>query len=548
MKSIGGNGMRRKIETQVIVIGGGVTGAGVLRDLAVRGIKAILVEQRDLGHGTSSRNHGLLHSGGRYAVRDEEAAIESYRENIILKKTVPGSIEQTGGLFVKVPEDDDDYVQKWVSACEKVGIPVKNIPLEQAFKDEPYLSKKIQAVYSVPDGSVDCFTLVVDVVADAVTRGARALTYHEVIEIIRETNGVSGVLVRNRYTGEEIEVRGDIVINAAGPWGANLAEMAGISLRLINNKGMLAVLNHRLNRQVINRLRIPGDADIFVPAHNVTIFGTTGVNVDDPNDFSLDRQELEMMLEEGAALIPDLLNMRLIRAFSGSRPLYQESTVADTSGRSVTRGIALLDHKQRDGVDGFITITGGKLTTFRYMAEKTVDIVCEKLNIAARCTTDEEIVPHREAQSFFKEVDMAPAAKHKLFHWAGTKAEKIEQSLKQRPIDRTVICECEQVTWAEIESTLTEDSPFNLGDIRRRTRLGMGPCQGTFCSYRAAAVAVEKDAATSEQAAWALNDALNERKKGMTVVATGETAKQAQLMEAIYNVSLRLKGGANQHV
>lgn len=134
--------MRRKIETQVIVIGGGVTGAGVLRDLAVRGIKAILVEQRDLGHGTSSRNHGLLHSGGRYAVRDEEAAIESYRENIILKKTVPGSIEQTGGLFVKVPEDDDDYVQKWVSACEKVGIPVKNIPLEQAFKDEPYLSKR----------------------------------------------------------------------------------------------------------------------------------------------------------------------------------------------------------------------------------------------------------------------------------------------------------------------------------------------------------------------------------------------------------------------
>jgi glycerol-3-phosphate dehydrogenase len=97
-----------KIETEVVVIGGGVTGAGVLRDLALRGIKAILVEQQDLGHGTSTRNHGLLHSGARYAVRDEEAAIESYRENLILKKTIPGSIEQTGGLFVKVPEDNAD--------------------------------------------------------------------------------------------------------------------------------------------------------------------------------------------------------------------------------------------------------------------------------------------------------------------------------------------------------------------------------------------------------------------------------------------------------
>ncbi|MDP4107631.1 MAG: FAD-dependent oxidoreductase, partial [Bacillota bacterium] len=99
--------MVKMIETEVIVIGGGATGAGVLRDLALRGIKAILIEQQDLGHGTSTRNHGLLHSGARYAVRDEEAAIESYRENLILKRTIPGSIEQTGGFFAKVAEDED---------------------------------------------------------------------------------------------------------------------------------------------------------------------------------------------------------------------------------------------------------------------------------------------------------------------------------------------------------------------------------------------------------------------------------------------------------
>jgi glycerol-3-phosphate dehydrogenase len=539
--------MGERIETEVVVIGGGMTGAGVLRDLALRGIKAILVEQFDLGHGTSTRNHGLLHSGARYAVRDEEAAVESYHENLILKKTIPSSIEQTGGLFVKVPEDDDSYVQRWLSSCKNIGIPVEEVSIEQALKQEPYLNKKIQAVYRVPDGAVDVFTMVIDVVADAVTHGAKLLTYHEVVDVLIEQNRLIGVRVRNVFTGDEKEIFSNLVINAAGPWGEKIADMAGIPFQIINNKGMLAVFSHRFNKQVINRLRMPGDADIFVPAHNVTIFGTTGVNVDDPNDFSLNRKELEGMLEEGKALIPSIHDMRLIRAYSGSRPLYQESTVNDVSGRNVSRGMALIDHQIRDGLDGLITITGGKLTTFRLMAEKTVDLVCEKVGVKVTCTTHQEMVAHRKAEGFFKEVDLAPAAKQKLIHWAGTNAKAIEASLKENA-SKAVICECEQVTWAEIEAALPEDGRFHLGNVRRRTRLGMGPCQGTFCHHRAAACAVEKGKATIEEANWALHQAIFERKKGMDVVATGETAKQLQLMDAIYRVSLGMKEEDVQHV
>lgn len=539
--------MPEVMETQVVVIGGGVTGAGVFRDLAVRGIKAILIEQQDLGHGTSTRNHGLLHSGGRYAVKDEEAAIESYRENLILKKTVPGSIEETGGLFVKVPEDDDEYVKKWLDACKKVGIPTLEIPIERALKEEPFLSKHTQAVYQVPDGAVDGFTLVIDVVADAVSRGGKALTYHQVSEILVNQNAVYGVVVRDQYTGELKKIHCDIVVNAAGPWGGDIAEMAGVPLHIINNKGMLAIFSHRFNKKVINRLRKPGDADIFVPAHNVTIFGTTGFNTEDPNDFSLDRSELDGMLQDGKALIPSIHEMRLIRAFSGSRPLYQEASVSDASGRNVSRGLVLLDHHERDGLDGFITITGGKLTTFRYMAEKTVDLVCSKLGLSTPCTTDVEVVPHRKSKQSFEEVNMAPAAKNKLVHWAGSRANSIQETL-QAPEANAVICECEQVTWAEVKSVLPEGGKFHLGDIRRRTRLGMGPCQGTFCNHRAAAMAVESGLATTEEAERALQQALQERKKGMGVVATGETAKQVQLMEAIYHVSLAIKEEGLQHV
>lgn len=543
----GGEEMEERLETQVAVIGGGITGAGILRDLALRGIKAVLIEQGDLGHGTSTRNHGLLHSGARYAVRDPEAAAESYHENLILKKTVPGSIEGTGGLFVKVPEDDDEYARKWLASCKKLGIPADEIPVGQSLQEEPYLDKKIQAVFRVPDGAVDDFTLLVDVVADAVRRGAKALTYHKVTNVLIEQGRAAGVRIRDLLSGTEKEIRADVVVNAAGPWGMEIAQMAGVPLKIINNKGMLVVFSHRFNKRVINRLRMPGDGDIFVPAHDVTIFGTTGINTEDPNDFSLSRPELERMLAAGKTIIPAINEMRLIRAYSGSRPLYQESAGHDSGGRDVTRGMALLDHRERDGLDGFITITGGKLTTFRLMAEKTADLVCKKLGIQAKCTTDTEPIPDRRRKDAFDQANLAPAARHKLKNWAGVRAARIESSLKDEESGH-IVCECEQVTWAEIEAAMPEKASFHLGDIRRRTRLGMGPCQGTFCNFRASALAVEKGRATVGEADRALLDAVAERQKGMGVVATGETARQLCLMKTIYRVSLGFREEEQQHV
>ncbi|MFT8872336.1 MAG: anaerobic glycerol-3-phosphate dehydrogenase subunit GlpA [Sporolactobacillus sp.] len=533
--------MRTIVETDVAVIGGGVTGVGVLRDLALRGIRALLIEQGDLGHGTSTRNHGLLHSGCRYAVRDPEAAAESYHENLIIKRTVPGSIEKTGGLFVKLPEDEDGYASNWLASCRSLGIPVSEVPLAEAFAAEPLLNKRAEAVYAVPDAAVDDFTLLVDVAADAVRRGAQMLTYHRVRQLLVQNARVTGLVCRDEASGEETEVRASIVVNAAGPWEKQIAELAGLPFTLINNKGMLVVFNRRFNHRVINRLRMPGDGDIFVPAHDVTIFGTTGINVEDPDDTSLERAELEGMLAIGRALIPTIDQLRIIRAYSGSRPLYQVDSVADGgSGRNVTRGMALIDHEERDGLGGIVSITGGKLTTFRLMAEKTVDLVCAKLGSSASCQTADVAVAGRRTQRFETSRQLSPAARTKLGSWAGLHAPDIAKQLNDKAGAQT-ICECEQVTWAEIQAALPPDGHFRLGDIRRRTRLGMGPCQGTFCQFRAAALAVKHRKVTAEAACRSLQRALAERKKGMAVVATGETAKQLQLMEAIYRVSLGLK-------
>ena len=117
----------KRIETEVIVIGGGATGAGVLRDCALRGIQSILIEKDDLTSGTSGRNHGLLHSGARYAVNDPESAAECISENRILKNIARHTIEDTGGLFVTLPGDDPGFHEQLKEGCRKAGIPCSEI-------------------------------------------------------------------------------------------------------------------------------------------------------------------------------------------------------------------------------------------------------------------------------------------------------------------------------------------------------------------------------------------------------------------------------------
>ena len=133
-------------------------------------------------------------------------------------------------------------------------------------------------------------------------------------------------------------------------------------------------MNHRMVNTVVNRCKMPADGDIIVPIHTVAVIGTTDERVSDPERFAIEPWEVRLMLEEGDKLVPELPAMRILRAWAGVRPLYQETSVADT--RDITRAYTLLDHSTRDGVDGMITITGGKWTSYRQMAEVTVDRVC----------------------------------------------------------------------------------------------------------------------------------------------------------------------------
>ena len=461
----------------VVVVGGGATGAGVLRDLARRGLHSLLVERGDFGTGTTGRYHGLLHSGGRYAVKDSQAARECIEENRVLRRIAPASIEDTGGYFVATPDDPDDYVHTFPPACEAAGIECEEIPVAEALRHEPALNPRIRRVFRLPDGSIEPWNLIDANIADARAHGSEAWSYHRVVAFERAGDRIVAATVRDERSGTTTNISTRFVVSAAGAWAGQIAAMAGVDVTMRPGKGVMLIYNQRMTDTVVNRCHKAGDGDIMVPVHTVAILGTTDVKVPDPDVYEITRAEVAELIAEGEKLFPDLGRMRLMRAYAGVRPLYQPPTDAQASdNRAVSRAHTVLDHGQRDGVDNFISIVGGKLTTFRLMAQDTVDAVAAKLGVTEPCTTADAILP-----------DQVPGKTYWLGH-------RLAEHEAEGGGDAALLCECEFVTRPMLNAFLDTHAACSIDDVRRGTRLGMGPCQGGFCTFRAAGLVAERQA------------------------------------------------------
>lgn len=506
----------------VIIIGGGITGVGTARDCALRGLKVLLLEKADLTNGASGRNHGLLHSGARYAVTDTESAAECIRENMIIRRIASNCVEQTGGLFITLPQDDLQYQTEFIARCKAAGIDARDIDPAEARRLEPSVNPSLIGAVRVPDASVDPFRLASANALDAVNHGAVIRTYCEVLSLIKEGETVVGVEYRDLQKNETIGVYAPITINAAGIWGQRIAAMAGCEIRMLPSKGSLLVFGHRVNRMVINRCRKPANADILVPGDVVCVIGTTSdkVGLDECDDIRVTPREVDLLLREGCSLAPELEHTRILRAYGGVRPLVASDD--DPTGRSTSRGIVLLDHETRDGIAGFISITGGKLTSYRLMAEQTTDLVCRKLGVKRKCTTASRPLPGSEKHSTpDKELSIAFKAAEGRH---GTLIQKMDFSQKSE-----VLCECEHVTRAEIAFAVKNLGVRTMLDLRRRTRVGMGTCQGAFCIKRVAQ-ALARELGCPEKEREFIDEYIQERWKGMTPVCWGDSLREAEYM------------------
>lgn len=369
-----------------IIIGAGFTGCALAYDLAQRGFDVTVFERGEIASGTSGRTHGLLHSGARYCVTDAEAAIECIQENITLRRIAKQCIEFNGGYFVAIDEGDLAYAPVFFRQAQECGIPVEEISVKRALETEPALSHQILAAYEVPDGAFDPLRLAMAFAASAVQLGARFLTFHDVNGFFQDGKGkVNGVRVTDRHGNHPWEINADITINATGAWAGVVAKIAGLSVPVVPTPGVMLAYEKRVTNRVVNRLCEPDDGDILLPQRRMAVIGTTSFEINDADYIPVAPDQVQQMHKRAALLVPELKNVKMRGAYMSARPLIGGMM----SGRSLSRTFKCYDHLENDGVDGFVTVTGGKATTCRIMAEKTADLVCRKLGWNHQCESAE---------------------------------------------------------------------------------------------------------------------------------------------------------------
>lgn len=498
---------------EVLVIGGGATGLGVAFDASLRGFQVTVVEQGDLGQGTSGRYHGLLHSGARYVLSDPASAEECRVENAVLRRIAPHTIEPTGGLFLAVDHDPPDFPDRWLAACAACDVSAQEIPPARARDREPLLTPRLARAFEVGDAALDSFELLHALRQAIVDAGGVVLLRHRLTGLVPHQGGMLA-RVSPLLGGDPFQIEARFVVNAAGPFCGVVASMAGVALPLSLGKGTMVAMASRLTQTVLNRCKPPNDGDIIVPIGTVCVIGTTDVSVRAPVDLQIEPWEIDLLLGEGMALIPTLRRHRPLRAWAGIRALYRP-TPEGTPTRDLPRAHAVVNHEARDGIPGFVSVLGGKLTTYRRMAEDTVDVLAGFAHTGRPCTTASTPLPG-PTRRFYALCHRAEAY--------------VPGAASDERAD--IVCECEAVTAGPLRDALVLPETSELDDVRRDLRLGMGPCQGAFCTYRVAAMALGLLNDPADDGG--LSEFVAHRWRGLLPLAWGRGLRQLELLRRVH--------------
>jgi glycerol-3-phosphate dehydrogenase len=491
----GGTPQARSDPFDVLVVGGGINGAGVARDLALRGVRVALVEKRELGSGTSWASSGMIHGGLRYLQHDPEVTLHSCVDSGHIQRIAPHLVFRIPFLMPVFPDDPlgAEMVEIGLEMYDryqpfKGGRPHTRLSPEQARRLEPGLSDRIECAFTLDEWGVDAARLCAANALDAAERGALVRTHCEVVSFLREPGSgrVCGARVRDRITGEESDLEARETLNAAGPWAGRVAELAGVPVRLRPGKGIHLVFERRVSNLAVYAKGIDGRDMFTFPHEQNSMAGTT----DDDFYGDLDRlevgeDEVAYVLQAMERSLPGIRQHRLTHAIAGVRPtLYGFGSYED----ELSRDYEVFDHGVRDGVSGFWTIAGGKLAAYRLMAEDASDRLCRALGVSTPGRSHEVPLPGGEATADVAALSRRfavglPAAIRLGFRHGARAAQVLDRAAPAR-----VVCACEPVLDVELEHVAEREGLRSLDDCRLRVRLGVGACQGAACAARGAAV------------------------------------------------------------
>jgi len=402
----------------VLIIGGGITGAGVARDAAMRGLRTALVERDDFASGTSSRSSRLIHGGLRYLEHGWlHLVFESSRERRTLMRIAPHLVRP---LAFTWPVYDEARVPLWklgaglmvydaLALFRNLGGNHRRLVPDDVLELEPAVRRDgLRGGARYFDASTNDVRLTLANVRAAVDEGATAMNHAEVRMLRRAGSHVTGAHVIDRITGKGVDVTARTVVNATGPWSDSIRRMVDphASTGLRGTKGVhIAVPRDRVgNRDALTILSaIDGRVMFVLPAGPFTIVGTTDTDYAGPiDDVRASRADVEYLLRSANAYFPgaQLTASDVVAAWAGIRPLV--------AGRGGDPGSTSREHAITWTAPGLLSVTGGKLTTYRSMAASVVDQVVRALGATAHSAPTHEVaLPGGDMASFAEEVQIA---------------------------------------------------------------------------------------------------------------------------------------------
>jgi glycerol-3-phosphate dehydrogenase len=531
----------RAVEVRALVVGGGINGAGIARDLALRGVRTAVVERRELGSGTSWASSGMIHGGLRYLQKDPDVTLHSCVDSGAIQRIAPHLVFRIPFVMPVFAEDPigPELVEVGLEMYDRYQ-PFKNgrlhtrLTREQALRLEPALSPRIECAFTLDEWGVDAARLTAANALDAAERGAFLWTHTELVGWLREPGGrVVGGRMRDRITGESFEVRAEVSINAGGPWVPKLAALAGVEVKLRPGKGIHLVFERRVSNLAVYARGVDGRDMFTFPHEQNSMAGTT----DDDFYGDLDRietheDEVAYVLQAMERSMPSIRAHRVIHAISGVRPtLWGFGKNED----ELSRDYRVFDHA-RDGAPGLFTIAGGKLAAYRLMAEDAADRLCAALGGREPCRTATTPLPGGDGSLDVVETarrHRAPAAAVvRLGFRHGTRTASVladhDAEAGAPPAPRT-LCACEPVLDAELRHVARREGLRRLGDCTLRVRLGIGACQGAGCAAAAASVLADELDWSAERRAEELRHFLEERWRAVAPVVAGEHLAAAEI-------------------
>jgi len=474
----------------VLVIGGGITGAGIARDAALRGFRTALVDKSDFGAGTSSHSSRLIHGGIRYL---EQGALhlvfEASHERRVLLRIAPHLVRPLAFLF---PVYRGGPVPGWKLRAGMwlydILSSFRNVKrhrwlrAKKVRREEPALRDKgLVGAALYYDAQVDDARLVIATMRAAARAGALVVNYAEVTSLLKPDGRVRGATVRDVLTGQTVMIRANVVVNATGPWSdavRRLDDPHGAVLLRPTKGAHAAVPRRRIANEHAVTLFSPIDGRVMfvLPWGDLSYIGTTDTDADaSPDSPGVTAADVTYLLRSANAAFPDahLTSKDVVSVWAGLRPLLRQDKQTNPSG--VSR-----EHQVFESPHGLITIAGGKLTTYRIMARDVVDRVAKRLReldgrpVAGRPPTDQLPLPGGEAAELQILIEAARArgasdvtAPHLVAYYGSEAAAVLNLVERERALGEPMVRGRPEI-WAEVVYAVEREMAMRVQDVMIR--------------------------------------------------------------------------------